>query len=187
MNAQHIWHLSPAGFTPRARHALALRPAQAGNQVLAQIPTRHGVDAIVDGLVRDGELGIFGPHALECARDLGQRPAFSQKVVHHTKEHGVHRQFGTKPALEALAACTHTCSAGIVGISRLRHKRRTVLPTSKPLELSGVGRGRAMQGAGDLPRRALLVQQHYDRGSLFRGELYVVLSHGGTLPDGCCT
>lgn len=80
MDAQHLGQVTPAVFTPRAGHALALRPAQAGNQVLVQqIPTRHGIDAVVDGLVRDGAQGIFGPHVLRRARDLRWRPPFGQK------------------------------------------------------------------------------------------------------------
>ena len=187
MNAQHIGQLTSAVFTPRARYALALRSAQAGDQVLAQLPAGHGVDAVVDGLVRNGAVRVIGPHALECARDLRGRPALRQKVLHDAKEHGVHRQLGTTPWLEALAPCTHTSRAGVVGTSHLRHECRSVLPTGKPLEFAGDGRRRAMQGARNVARRALLVAHHHDRGSLFRGELFVVRSHYRTLLDGCCT
>ena len=44
-----------------------------------------------------------------------------------------------------------------------------------------------MQGACDVARKALLVLHHHDRRSLFRGEMFVVHSHAGTLLDRCCT
>lgn len=70
MDAQHLGQLAPAAFPTRAWHAFALRPTQAGNQVLAQLARTHGIDAVVDGLVRDAALGVIGPHELECARYL---------------------------------------------------------------------------------------------------------------------
>lgn len=141
MDTQHFGQLPPAIFTARAWHALALGSAQAGKQVLAQLAPGHGIDAVVDGLVRDGALGVIGPHALECARDLRKRPALVQKVVHHAKEHSVHRQFGTTTGFEVLPAGTHTSGSGVVGTFPFRHKSRTVLPSGKALEFAGDGRG----------------------------------------------
>lgn len=70
------------------------------------------------------------------------------------------------------------------GVSELD---RTVLLGGKLFEFAGDGRGRAMQGACDVARKALLVLHHHDRRSLFRGEMFVVHSHAGTLLDRCCT
>lgn len=187
MDAQHFRQLAPAVFSPGSRHALTLRHAQAGNQVLAQLPTEHGIDAVVDGLVQNGALRVIEPHALECARDLGRRPALGQKVMHHAKEHSVHRQFVVASGFEALAASPQTSSAGIVGKLRCRHKSRTVLTSGKALEFACDGRSRAKQGERNVPRRAFLLFHHHDRGSLFRGELFVMHSHGSTLLDGGCT
>ena len=57
-------------FAAEARYALALLTAHAGDQVFAERATGRGADAVVDGLVRDGVLGIIRPHAFEYARDL---------------------------------------------------------------------------------------------------------------------
>lgn len=187
MDAQHLGQLAPVIFTARAWHALALGSAQAGNQVLAQLPTGHGIDAVVDGLVRDGALRAIGPHPLESARDLRRRAALVQKVVHHAKEHSAHRQFGTTTDFEALPVGTYTSGSGVVGTYPCRHKSRTVLPSGKALEFAGDGRGRAMQGARNVARRALLVPHHHDRGSLLRDELFIVRSYGSTLLDMYCT
>jgi hypothetical protein len=179
----------PLRSSPRARHKFALGSVQAGNQVLAQVPTERGIDAVVDGLVRDGALGVIGQHTLECACLFAGRPLLRQKVLHHAKEQCVNRQIGAAPRLESVPAGTNTSRAGIVGTIRLkcRHKSRTVLPSGKALEFLGDGRERAEQGARDVARRAMLVPDHYDRGSLFRCEKFVVRSHSSTLLDGCST
>lgn len=169
MDAEHLGQLAPAVFPARAGHAFALCPAQTGNPVLAQFVPGHGIDAIVDGLLGDGALGIIGPHVLECVRDLRWRPAFGHKVLHHAKEHGIHRQLGAAPGLETLSAGTHTGDTGGMDAARIRHKGRTVLPGGKALELPGNGRGRAMQGTRDVACRASIVLHLHDRGSLFRG------------------
>lgn len=51
MNAQHSGQLSPAIFSTLTRHAFALGTTQAGDQILAQLPVGHGIDADVDGLL----------------------------------------------------------------------------------------------------------------------------------------
>jgi hypothetical protein len=71
-----------------------LRTPQTGDEFLAQLAARHRVDAVVDGLVRDAAIQIVGPHALECAGNLGRRPALQQEVVHHAEEHAVFGQQG---------------------------------------------------------------------------------------------
>lgn len=122
MDAQHHRQLAPAVFAARTRNALALGAAQTGNQVFAQLPAGHGVGIVVDGLVRDGALGIIRLHALECACGLERRPALGEKVVHHAKEQGVDRPFGATPGLEVLPTGSHTGSPGVVCTIRFRHK-----------------------------------------------------------------
>jgi len=187
MDAQQIGHLAPAILTPAARHALGLGTAQTGDQVFAQLALGHGVDAGVDGFVRDGSLGFIGPHELECARDLRGRPSLGQEVVNHAKEHGVTGQLGAFAALEAGAPGTQTGGAGVVPGRRACHRRRSIGPGAKALEFAGDGRRRAAKPHSDLPRRAVVRLHHHDRRSFFSRELFVVLAHRGTLPVGCCT
>ena len=78
--------------------------------------------------MRDGALGVVGPHALECARDLGGQPPLRQKVAHYAKEHAVDRQLGAAPCLEALPAGPHTRCTGSVGATDPRNKGWAILP-----------------------------------------------------------
>lgn len=187
MDAKHFRQLYPAVFSPGPRHALALGSAQAGNLVIAQFPLRHVIDTVVNGLVREGAMRGFRPHALECARDLRRRPLLRQKVVHQAKEHGAHRQLGATTGFEALAVSPQTNSASIVGKLRCRHKSRTVLTSGKALEFTCDGRSRAIQGEFNVPRRAFLICHHHHRGSLSWGEFFVMDSHSSTSLDGGCT
>ncbi len=187
MNAQQIGHLAPAILTPVARHAFGLGAAQTGDQILSQLAFGHGVDAGVDGFVRDGARGFIGPHEFECARDLRGRPTLGQEVLNHAKEHGVGGQLGALAAFEAGASSSQAGGAGVVhrrGVSRLC---RSIRLGAKALEFAGDGRRYAVQRQCDLPRRAVVRLHQHDRRSFSSRELFVVLVHRGTLPVGCCT
>jgi hypothetical protein len=94
--------LTSAVLPSASRYALALGASQARNEVIAQPASGHGVNAVVDGLVRGIALEIIGPHELECACDLKWRPALVQKETHNAKEKGVRGQLRNAPKFEAL-------------------------------------------------------------------------------------
>lgn len=195
MHTQSLGQLAPAVLTSGSRHTLALGASQAGNEVFAQLASRHGVNAVVGGLMLDGALGVVGPHELECASDLKRRPALVQKVTHHAKEQRVRGQLRAAPSFETLKTSSRARSTSIVSAMphslRLRlgvsHRFIAAVPIGETMQFTGNGRGRAMQGAGYVARRALLLTHDHDGGSFFRGELFVMCSHGSTLLDGCCT
>lgn len=173
--AQHFGQLPSATLSSTARHALALGSVQTGNQFPSQLLMGHGVIVDVYRLLRDGALGVIWPHSRECVCDSRGRPLLRQILGHNAEEHGVRCQFGAMPGFDAMAASLQTSSAGIVGTFRSNYRSRMVLPSDKAHEFAGEGRGRAMQGTRNVPRRAsLATTQHHDRGSLCRGGLYVV-------------
>jgi len=190
VNTQSLGQLTSAVLPSVSRHKLALDATQTGNEVLAQLAFGHGIDTVVDCFEPDGALGIMGPDELECASDLKRRPMLGQKVTYNAKEQGVWGQLRDAPGFETFKASSGVSSACIVRAwrhnSRLRCRLSATLPLGETMVLTGNGRGRAMLGACDMARRALLLTHDHDGGSLFRGELFVMGSHDSTLLDGCC-
>jgi len=191
-NAQGLGQLASAVLPSGAQHAFTLGATQAGDEVLAQLASAHGVTAVVDGLMRDGALEVVGPHELECASDLKRRPALLQKVAHDAREQSVREQLRAVPGFEALKASPGPRIAGILGarLRRLRlgrsHRFCATLLIGKTIELAGNARGRAMQGACDMARRELLLTHDHNGDSFLKGEVYLVCPYDSTLLGGCC-
>ncbi len=179
VDAHSVGQLTTPVLATRARHALGLRTPQTGDEFLAQLAARHRVDAVVDGLVRDAAIQIVGPHALECAGNLGRRPALQQEVVHHAEEHAVFGQLGVASALEAHRASTRAGCPRIVGAAAAacRHEGRALRPLQRSPDLARDRRRRASQRAGNAACRAALLQQDHDGGALLGAQVLVVRSH----------
>ncbi len=187
-NAQLIGHRAPAILTPAALHEPNLGTVQTDDQAFAQLTLGHGVNAGVDGFVRNNSPGVIRAHELECARDLqGQPTTFGQKVVHQAKEHGVTGQLGAFAAFEVTAPYLQTRGADVAHSWCVGYLSRSIRPSAKARQYMCNGRRRAVQHAGDVPSRALSYRHRHDRFSFFRGEFVVAFSHRGTLPVACCT
>jgi hypothetical protein len=94
--------------------------------------------------------------------------------MNHVKKDSVQRQFRTTPGLQSLAPGKQIGRTGVLGIASFNHNEWTILPTGKSFELSSDCRGRAMQGAGDVPIKVLLDVHQKDLGSPLRSDLFVV-------------
>lgn len=111
-------------------------------------------------------------------------PSLSEKVLDHPEEHGIGGQFGAFAAFETLASSAQTRDAGIVNRRGVGSLCRPIRPGRKRCQLPADGRRRAAQHQRDLPRRAVVRLHLDDRRSFFSGELFVVPSHGGSIPVG---
>lgn len=185
MDAQQVGHLAPAVLAPPACHALGLCTAQTGEQLLAQLAFLHGIDAGVDGFVRDGAEGFIEPHKLQCACDLQGRPTLRQEVLNDTEKHGVAGQLGAFAAFEASALFKHTGCAGDVYARGIGRQRWSIRPRAKARQFAGDGRKRTAQRQSDLSCRAVARLHHHDRRTCFSRHFFVILADRGTSPAGC--
>ena len=75
MNAEHVWNLASPVLALAAWGALVVGLAQAGDQLALELAHGHGIDAVVDGLVRHAVWMALGMDACQCQGNLLGRPA----------------------------------------------------------------------------------------------------------------
>ena len=180
MDAQQIGYLASAPFSPAARHAISFGTAQTGDQLFAQLTLGHGIDAGVDALVRDSTLGFVGPQAFEYPRDLRGRPPPGQKVLNHAEEQMSVASLDYLRRLKRSHRARRTAAEDVVLDWSDSYQRRSIRPVGKACQFTCDRRGRPVQRAGLVARRAVAGLHHHDRCSLFRGEFFVVASHRAT-------
>jgi hypothetical protein len=163
VDAHHVGNLSAPVGASCARQARAVAVTQAGDQLAAQLTAWLRIDRRIDGLVRDVQGWIVGPHALERTRDLLGRPLPLQQREHHAPGDALHMQLGRWAGRFTSVRAAHLrgrrCVAdGGTGVAR---------------QLAAHGRSRAPECAGYGPHTRTLLSHARNRHALFRLELLV--------------
>lgn len=122
MDADHLGNLPPPILARRTRPARALALTQQRNELAAQLPTRVGIDGVVDRLVRDLPGGIVGMHAPECGGNLLGRPTPAQQRANGAPQRPIGMQLWQGAGLDAASAAkalggTADVSFGTAGIA----------------------------------------------------------------------
>jgi hypothetical protein len=173
VNTDHLRNLAASIVTRRAWFTAALALTKTRDQVLAQLAFGMRIDDGLDGLVRDVQFGLVGPHGAQCPRDLPRRPQPTQHVRHQRSRRSVRIKLRGWPGLQAklLVTCLgNTRNVGATaGIAR---------------QLTADRRRAALQGQGDLPWGNALQQHPGQRHALLSLHLLESSRHLGTLPLG---
>ncbi len=67
MDAQHVGSLASAVFACASGQSFVVGLTQGGDKRLTQLAHGHGIDAVVDGLVRHAMHMVFGVQVCRCA------------------------------------------------------------------------------------------------------------------------
>ncbi len=173
MNADHLRYLPSPVFTSRARFTAALALTKACDQVLAQLTLGVCIDGGVDGLVRDVQFGLVGPHGAQCPRDLLRRPQPTQHVRHQRPQRSARVKLRGWPALQATRLATRLGTTKSVGST-----------AGVALQLAADRRRAALLGQGNRPWGHALQQHPGQRHALFSLNLLESCRHLHTLPGG---
>jgi hypothetical protein len=173
MDAHHLRDLATPILPCRARLAPAPALAQAGGELFAQLPLGVRVDGVVDGLVRDMQFGLVGPHASQCVHDLLWRPQPAEHVCNQRPRGSVGVKLASRPS---------TCTARLAGSLGTARSVRTCCRIAR--QLAAEGAGAAPQGGADGSQAHALQPHRRQHHALFSLHLLESSRHLHTLPYG---
>ena len=171
MDADHLGNLPPPILARRTRPARALALTQQRNELAAQLPTRVGIDGVVDRLVRDVPGGVKRMHAPECAGNLLGRPAPHQQITDHAPQGAIGVQLAQGPGIDT--SLLTGCLRGRAGVARCSAVAR---------QLTAETAGAAPQRLGNGSQAEALLVQRGQRHAFFALQVRVSCSHRCNLP-----